>query len=191
MKSGLTVVCLSLCWLLPPSWSQVPCHAAVRADVKGTAETVFLADLLMPESCPELVSAAARARVGATPLAGSPRVMEGDQVRALLEMTAARDGALKKRPLVLDVPQRVTIRACSPVPGLSARRPKLRIAVGALVKSGQRVELVWEQGGIRLRASAVCLEAGAAGDTVRAKFARTGRVVHALVLPDGSLQATS
>jgi hypothetical protein len=192
MKSGLTVVCLSVCWLLPPSWSQVPCHAVVRPDLQINAESISLADLLMPESsCPELVAAAARARLGASPVAGSPRIMEADRVRALLETTAARDGALKKRPLVLDVPQRVTIRACSPVRGLSARRPKLRIAVGALVKSGQRVELVWEQGGIRLRASAVCLESGAAGDTVRAKFARTGRVVHALVLPDGSLQATS
>jgi hypothetical protein len=191
MKSGFTVVCLSLCWLMPQSWSQVPCHAVVRPDVQINAESISLADLLMAESCPELVAAAARARLGATPFAGSPRVMEGDRVRALLEMTAARDGALNERSLIMDVPQRVTLRASSSVPLRSASRPKPRIGGGALVKSGQRVELLWEQDGIRLRASAVCLEPGAAGDTVRAKFARTGRVVHALVLADGSLRATS
>ena len=192
MKVGLTLACLSLCWLMPQSWSQVSCHAVVLPDVQINAESISLADLLLSESsCPELVTAAARVRLGATPFAGSPRVLEGDRVRALLEMTAARDAALNKRPLILDVPLRVTLRGSSSVRGLSARRHRPSTGVGALVKSGQRVELVWEQGGIRLRGSAVCLEAGAAGDTVRAKFARTGRVVHALVLPDGSLQATS
>ena len=46
MKVGLTLACLSLCWLMPQSWSQVSCHAVVLPDVQINAESISLADAL-------------------------------------------------------------------------------------------------------------------------------------------------
>ena len=115
--------------------------------------------------------------------------MDDDHVRVLLQTAAAHSGALQQRALLLDVPERVTLQSASAVPLARASHSQARVRT--LVKPGQRVELLWDQGGIRLRTSAVCLQAGDAGETVRARLARSGRIVRALVLPDGSLRANS
>ena len=192
MKVMVVLVGLSWCCLISNSWAQVPCRAVVRANIQVTAPSVVLSDVLTPESCPELLAATARVRLGATPLAGSPRIMDDEHVRVLLQTAAAHSGALQQRLLLLDVPERVTLQSASAVPlAASAGASKSKPRVRTLVKPGQRVELLWDQGGIRLRTSAVCLQAGDAGETVRARFAHSGRVVRALVLPDGRLRANS
>jgi len=51
-----------------------------------------------------------------------------------------------------------------------------------LVRSGQLVTLVWDQKGIRVVVSAVCLDQGRQGEIVRARIAHTGRIVSAVVV---------
>jgi hypothetical protein len=57
------------------------------------------------------------------------------------------------------------------------------------VRPGEAVTLVWEQDGIRLVVPAVALDAGAAGDKVRARIVRGGALVPAIVISAGLLQA--
>lgn len=192
MKFILGFAALSSCWLISRAWAEVPCRAVVRESIQVTAASVVLSDLLAPQSCPELLAAAARVRLGTRPLAGSPRVMTDDQVRGLIQTAAAHAERLEQRLLVLDVPQRVTLQSALAVPPvISALAGPGAARVHSLVKPGQRVELLWDQGGIRLTTSAVCLQAADAGQTVRARFVRTGRVVRAVVLPDGRLRTKS
>jgi hypothetical protein len=69
-----------------------------------------------------------------------------------------------------------------------------RLAPGAdpaRVRPGQTVTLVWEQDGIRLVVPAVALDAGAAGDKVRARIVRGGALVPAIVISAGLLQAAT
>jgi hypothetical protein len=50
-----------------------------------------------------------------------------------------------------------------------------------LIRPGQKATLLWEQGGIRLEATVVCLDEGGIGDRVRARMVR-GKTVHAVVV---------
>lgn len=173
--------------------SKLSCPVTVRAEVLVKGPSVSLADLLQPDACAELFGATAGVRLGAKPLAGSPRVMEGGAVRALLQHAADARESLRNRGLIFNVPERITLRSASQVPPLAfeagARRTNHRPYI--LVKAGQSLELLWDHGGIRLKIRAICLEAGQAGETVRVRFAQSGRVLRAIVLPDGTLRADS
>jgi hypothetical protein len=91
----------------------------------------------------------------------------------------------------------------SPAVGSSAHergRPSARYSTGAesvsgaakpVVRPGQAVTLVWEQDGIRLVVPAVCMDAGAEGQRVRARIARGGRMLTAIVMSAGILRAAS
>ncbi len=64
-----------------------------------------------------------------------------------------------------------------------------RLASQPLVRPGEKVLLLWDEGGIRLRVPAVCLDAGGDGQTVRARIVSSGRTVTAIVLRAGVLGA--
>lgn len=60
-----------------------------------------------------------------------------------------------------------------------------------LIRRGQSASLVWDQQGIRVIVLSVSLDAGNEGDTVRARIARSGRVVRATVAGPGWLRMAS
>ena len=82
--------------------------AAVVATVELAGPDLSLADLLGPSACPALVRAAARLRIGSAPLAGSTRVLEGGEVRALLERVVLNNGSGGVDSV--QVPERITVR---------------------------------------------------------------------------------
>jgi hypothetical protein len=63
--------------------------------------------------------------------------------------------------------------------------------VSPLVRPGQKAMLLWEQDGIRVVVPAVSLDRGGAGDSVRARTASGGRVLHAIVVSAGLLRVAS
>lgn len=191
MKPAQTIACVSL--FSATVWAQAPCRGVARPEIHVTQASVSLADLLAPASCPELLQAAARARLGAAPLRGCPRIMDGDGVRARLRALAENDETLQRRTVILEIPPRVVLRAAVPASLPRSGRLASRGHTGAspLVKRGQKLELLWDQRGIRLKLTAICLQAGNAGESVRARLTRSGRVLRALVLPDGSLLVSS
>ena len=253
---------------------QPGCTAVVAASVEVPDGEFSLADILSPGACPALQRAASHVPLGNAPLAGSVRVIEGDDMRGLFRRVSS---------LFVEIPERITLRrsgaraSCAeigarilgqrgthlpaiavghdpdaPVPQvvdcgaagrisrnapleitrtfwdaaraswlISARcthpgdcvpflvrvqgidSPKIKPSPpsgakamrGAvqkpLVHSGEAVSLVWDQDGIRLTVPAICLDRGGAGDEVRARVERGGRVVRAVVLAEGRLRATS
>ena len=60
-----------------------------------------------------------------------------------------------------------------------------------LVRPGEAVTLLWDQDGIRLVVPAICLDKGTAGDAVRARIVRGGRLVRAVVESAGRLRVAS
>ncbi len=60
-----------------------------------------------------------------------------------------------------------------------------------IVRAGEAVTLLWEQDGIRLVVPAVSLDAGAEGQRVRARIARGGRMLPAIVVSAGIVRAAS
>src|SRR5437879_1279043 len=68
-----------------PSGGQTPCAISVPSSVEVYNPDLSLADLLEPDACPAVVEAASAVRLGKLPRAGSVRVIEGSQVRFLLD----------------------------------------------------------------------------------------------------------
>jgi len=66
-----------------------------------------------------------------------------------------------------------------------------RVAGEISVRPGQTVTLIWDQAGIRAVVPVICLDHGGLGQQVRARIPRGGRVVRAIVLSAGRLQAVS
>ncbi len=98
--------------LSQPSPAQV-CFASVSARVEVGAGNFSLADLLEPVACPGLRDAAQQVHLGSAPLAGSPRVFQGEEIRSLLRDAKERmDGAdrASAMPMTTRVPERVTVR---------------------------------------------------------------------------------
>ena len=100
--------------LAPVSWSQPACHANVEATVEVSPRGFSLADLLTKDTCPALLRAAARLRVGAAPLTGSARVLEATEVRSLVQKAAATMPGGAGVPTTTNVPERVTVRRAGP-----------------------------------------------------------------------------
>ncbi len=296
LRIGSCFLALALASMALPAWSQAACAASVLPDVEVGKAGFFLSDLLGPGTCPQLLTAAAQVRLGAAPLAGSVRVLEGSEVRALLERVP---GALNAATAI-EVPERIRVRragkraSCAeiedsmfPNPGslppdgvrlnptndgnaarreiecgaaqrilrgtrvemtrsywdpalasweIRARcqRPEdcvpflIRVASPALtttifpgrplaeqnvspgkaieprtddasrnqssqtlIRCGQTAILLWDAQGIRVVVPSVSLDAGNEGDMVRARIARSGRVVRAIVTGAGRLRAAS
>ena len=57
-----------------------------------------------------------------------------------------------------------------------------------MVRRGQTVKLLWDQYGVRLLVPAICLDSGDEGQRVRARIARGGRIVPAIVVNAGELR---
>ena len=89
--------------------AQPPCEATVEARVEVGGEDFTLASLLSPDACPGLRQAAAGIRLGAAPLAGSARVLEGDQVRGQFAELKKRIGGAELGWPSLIVPERIVI----------------------------------------------------------------------------------
>jgi hypothetical protein len=274
---------------LPTSWAQGQgqgsCAVAVRASVEVAGNDFSLADLLGSDTCAELRQAAAGVRIGRPPLAGSSRVMTGNEVRGLLQkaMNIRENNSIVLNPL--QVPERVTLRRAGPrascaeimarilsAPVTHSSLPEIDLTPGAptkpdrdgacgagdrialdaplaltrtawnpalatwdvsarcvhaadcvpffvrmpernsrfekrsashstaakttvmqkpLVRPGETVTLLWDQGGIRLVVPAVCLDKGTAGEAVRARIVRGGRMVRAVVESAGRLRVAS
>ena len=67
-----------------------------------------------------------------------------------------------------------------------------RMNSGKLVmRPGQAATLLWDQDGIRFTGRATCLDAGHAGELVRARIVPGGRVVRAVVVSSAMLRAVS
>ncbi len=94
---------------LPCPAEPVCSRAEVRAHVEVVAGELTLADLLEPGACPQLRRAAARVSLGAAPLAGSVRVLEGREVGRVLEGLEKRewDPLRNEDPRI---PERVVVR---------------------------------------------------------------------------------
>jgi hypothetical protein len=250
------------------------CQARVLASIEVSGASLSLADLLSPDSCPAIRRAASGIRLGAAPREGSPRVMEGSQVRARLEelfhkelVDRGSSGNSSREPLLAEVPERISIRhsgsraSCTeiesrilpgdfsqeadcgaveriprdaavelagkswdpvlgnwnfvarcahpsdcvpflvrakssslpPVINGTSRQDVAAAALDSklLLRPGQTTPLLWDEDGIRLTAPAVCLDRGAAGETVRARILQSGRIVHAIVLSTGGLRFQS
>lgn len=60
-----------------------------------------------------------------------------------------------------------------------------------VVRPGDRASVLWDQDGIRVVVSAICMDKGRRGDTVRARFAAGGRIIRAIVVNPGSLRIPS
>lgn len=282
--------------LLPsPASGQAACDAEVTANVEVVEGEFSLAELLARSTCPALLHAASRVRLGTAPLPGSVRVLEGNEVRTLLQKVAASVENDLCESKNLRVPERVTVRRAGaranctgivgkiftpldahpvttesrfrdlPKPGAAEASPhetdcgaagrlpqearfeltrkvwnpalgtwdlfarcldpsdcvpflvrmpshdlpqitaaprtvaslfftKASVALSRrvpLVRPGETVSLLWDQDGIRLVIPAVSLDAGGPGEAVRARVARGGRVVHAIVVSAGQLRAAS
>ncbi|MFZ0318052.1 MAG: flagella basal body P-ring formation protein FlgA [Candidatus Sulfotelmatobacter sp.] len=63
----------------------------VRSQVEAAAGGLTLADLLGSGTCPQWYRAAAQVSLGATPRAGSVRVIEGREIRLLMEALGERE----------------------------------------------------------------------------------------------------
>jgi hypothetical protein len=303
MKTLIIAVCLAGFPLLTrASWSQPACPVSVEAMVEVSPRGFSLADLLTTDTCPALLRAAARLRVGAAPLIGSARVLEGAEVRSLVQKAAATMPGGTGPPTIMRIPERVTVRrtgpraSCADVARLLLGPPgKTRVAAGlggtarsdlapqeitspelqcggadripqwsvlertktawnpaldtwdvslrcvhhpdcvpflvrirngdasgetahddaievrdsrinpppafhvalnaarapgatAMVRRGQTVKLLWDQYGVRLLVPAICLDSGDEGQRVRARIARGGRIVPAIVVNAGELR---
>jgi hypothetical protein len=109
MKLLLIVAALAGLSTLPcASADQLGCHVTVQATVELSGEELSLADLLAPGSCQTLSRAAARVHLGRTPLAGSVRVLPGNEVRDLLQKITSRGTALTVP--AQSVPERIVVR---------------------------------------------------------------------------------
>ena len=277
---------IALLVLATPAWTQTVCRAEIKPAVQIAEGSFSLADLLSPDSCPQVRDAAAHLRLGVAPLPGSERVFSGDQLRALL-------GDLESTwPAMVEIPGRVRVRragtraSCSEIAarvfprsspsesgsnrrniaeslsfdgsdcGSSERIPSQSVihfsskvwdpalqswelrahcanpqdcvpflvrvpapreaaafpasgpvsspaptslaetippasAAKFIVHPGDRATLFWDQSGIRLVVSTVCLDRGGEGETVRARVLSTGKVVLAVVISAGVLRSAS
>jgi len=60
-----------------------------------------------------------------------------------------------------------------------------------LVRRGEKVTLAWDEAGIRIVLPAISLDSGALGDRVRARLEPSGRLMYAVIVDRGRLQAGS
>ncbi|MDX2264367.1 MAG: flagellar basal body P-ring formation chaperone FlgA [Hyphomicrobiales bacterium] len=103
--------------------------------------------------------------------------MRGFQRRSVQEKLVALDAAA-----VVGSAARRTLVAGLPIPLASLGKPHL-------VKQGQTAVIMFEYGGLRITATVVALEAGAAGDAIKVRNSDTSAVITAVIQADGRLRA--
>ena len=94
------------------SAAQTACAGvAVRASVDAAREDLTLADFLSSETCPRTRQAAAQVSMGKAPRAGAVRVVEGQQMRALLAGLVSDNAGSTARTQIPDrIPDRIMVR---------------------------------------------------------------------------------
>jgi len=83
--------------------------------------------------------------------------------------------------------------------GAEAATPTVRVslrsaresALNLLVRPGDKASLLWDQDGVRLTTSAICMDKGGRGDTVRARVEPGHRIVRAVVVNSKVLRVQS
>jgi hypothetical protein len=118
-------------WLLSArAWADQPVCSPLRIEenVEAAGSEITLADLLAASRCPGLRRAAAEVRVGAVPLEGTERVLDGSEVRRLLTRLFASLGTSEAEAALAIVPERITIRRAG------ARMSCARLAVKILAR---------------------------------------------------------
>jgi Chaperone for flagella basal body P-ring formation len=87
--------------------AQRACDISIPATVEVEGAEFTLASLLAPGACPALERLAAGVRLGGVPLAGSARVLLGDDIRSQFEKVAENAGDR----VAIRVPPRVVVRS--------------------------------------------------------------------------------
>ena len=80
----------------------------VEAEVEAGRGELSLADLLAPGTCPQWRAAAEKMGLGAVPRAGNIRVLDGGQIRGLLEELAGGSSSLDRASVRF--PERIVVR---------------------------------------------------------------------------------
>ena len=104
------VVLMSGVLLAPAPWGVAEAGCAglsVRPSVDALHEELTLADVLSSGACPRMHQAALRVSLGKAPRAGALRVIEGQQIRALLAGLASDNAGI---PATLQIPERIVVR---------------------------------------------------------------------------------
>lgn len=112
-----------------------------------------------------------------------------------VEMSALREVTLKPTKVVPDG----TAFNAEELEGKVARRtllPGRYIPLSSLrepyvVEQGAAVQVTFVAGGLTISATAITLQAGAAGDLVKVRNVDTGKVVSGTVMADGSIRVTA
>src|SRR5271165_2888350 len=109
-------VILGVATLVPSASATEPAcgMAVVRSEVEIDAGVLSLGDLLAPGPCASLLLAARQVRLGAAPLAGSVRVFEGSQVRALFQKLQVQQPQSTELPGSWSFPERISVRRAGP-----------------------------------------------------------------------------
>ena len=293
------VLVLGFCLAVRPLPAQAVCRVSVKADVEVDGPGLTLADLLQSVTCDAILKAAARARIGAAPSAGSVRVLKGEYVRSAVEQLAKAQKSEAAQVVLEPVSERIVVRRAEvragceelqnrilaalqsrsqPGPDAAPGRDQValdlrRMECGAgqaiprdatlrifrrnwdpalkswvyrvgcarprscvpfivkggqsgesrnppssdghttalvpksgsttpsasrsgersnlLLRRGQSVRLVWTERDIRVTVTALCLEAGSEGQTIKARILPRGSIVRATVSSDGVLRTAS
>ncbi|PSJ63334.1 flagellar basal body P-ring formation chaperone FlgA [Kumtagia ephedrae] len=135
-----------------------------------------------------LLLAAAQAVAGEAVLVPNRVIYPGETVEAealktviLAEGKVAPEGAVVA---LTDLEGKVARRTL--LPGRYVKVNALREAY--LVEKGVPVEMVFVSGGLSISATAVSLQAGAAGDMVKLRNADSGKIVSGIVMADGTVR---
>ncbi len=145
LVAGMFAMAVVRCAALPAC-----AEVTVRASVEVADGSFSLADLLAGTSCREIREAAAQVSMGVAPRAGSVRMFQSDQVRALIEaMESSKSGdpePAAKRPVAMQIPPRVVVRragamkTCGEIAKSLASSAPWREADGDAVQLRQRLD---------------------------------------------------
>lgn len=166
----------------------------VLPEVELPGRELVLADILAPNTCSTILSAARHVPLGNVPLYGSPRVLTADEIRGELQKLREAERLTAE---FTTVPERVIVRRKHDDASIREARLGVRphapaaSASGAMIRPGQSVVLVWDEDGIRVQVPALSLDAGGLGAQVRARILRGNRVVRAIVESAESVRAIS
>jgi hypothetical protein len=109
---GMALMSGVLLATMPQCAAQTACAGvSVRASVDAAREDLTLADFLSSETCPRTQQAAAQVSMGKAPRAGAVRVVEGQQVRALLAgLVSDHAGSTASFQIPDRIPDRIMVR---------------------------------------------------------------------------------
>lgn len=92
-------------------WGQIPCRVIVKNEISLTAPNLSLSDLIESGGCAEFLAVARQISLGRAPLPGSPRVLNGHDLRSQLNHVWSADPNRSSDSLLLNIPQRIIVRS--------------------------------------------------------------------------------